>query len=152
MLTEAQAAYFAGIMDGEGCLSVRKQGRSYGVQIIVVQKDPIILHWIQEHIGGHVDPVHRHAYGKDRTYWRWTLGGKQSIVPLLEAIIPYLTLKKERATLCLALANTMLDGGKGWTVSEKLPRGKAGRPASLPENIILLRQSLVQQLCQLRSS
>jgi hypothetical protein len=150
-MTETEAAYIAGIVDGEGCLSVRKQGRSFGVSIIVVQKDPVIPHWLVPRCGGHVDLVTRKSWGAVRTYFRWTLGGKDKIVPLLTGILPYLIMKRERARLCLELVQTMLDGGKGWTANGNVIRGKPGRPLSLPDEIVRLRASLVEQLHHLSS-
>jgi hypothetical protein len=147
-MLDTDAAYFAGILDGEGCISFRRQGRSFGLQLIVAQKDPAITTWLSERIGGHVDVVVKHQWKQPRTYYRWTMGGKAHIEPALRAAFPYLTLKKLRASYALEFLTTIIDGGKSWHAPWKPIRGavpKTGRPHAISPELMAIRLSIIKK-------
>ena len=116
MMTEIQVAYYAGLFDGEGCISLTKSDRT---KIRSGRKNQFILHvtirireaWVLENLlsefGGHL-----------RTY----SGAKPTCAPVgvwsiqslkgryfLSSILPYLRLKKDQAELgirCLDILAT----------------------------------------------
>lgn len=94
-------AYMAGFVDGEGHLSLHEQ-RS-GAQrtrrlvpfVAISQKDPVCLQWVAEKFGGSLK-------FNARGYWHWTLRN-QAALDLLEALLPYLILKRPQAELLLTV-------------------------------------------------
>jgi hypothetical protein len=117
--TEAELAYFAGILDGEGCLSMsaptRRTGQ-YATQIFVGNTDARLIHWIHARFGGTVALRPRQASAKPthKQLWRWLLSGSD-IVPVLSAVSPYLVIKREQAQLILEMRQTMKPVGSNQT-------------------------------------
>jgi hypothetical protein len=101
-----KAAYTAGFFDGEGCVlvSVRLDG-SYSLAITISQKFPEPLEFIQANFGGkitrkkHIESRPGFRDGLYEIYeLRWNSGFTR---PVLEAMLPYLVLKKNQAELAL---------------------------------------------------
>ena len=97
-------AYMAGIFDGEGCISIGKHQRrknwnpTYSLKISVVMCNPYIPKLFQMAFGGRIDCYERVGY--KLPHWNWHLDSKNTI-PFLEAIMPYLRLKRDEARLAL---------------------------------------------------
>lgn len=86
-------AYVAGILDGEGCISIRANDRGDllpSVEITMSEKD--LLELFAEQYGGEVKPV--------RAYWTWRRYGQNGRTILRDAL-PYLTIKRRRTELVL---------------------------------------------------
>jgi hypothetical protein len=99
-------AYMAGIIDGEGCISVAKYStaKTYYVHVIIVQKHEAIPVWLMKNIcsSRKVDRVKRQKGFKDGSYWRWYVAGKDALF-VLEKCLPYLVEKKNQAELAIEL-------------------------------------------------
>ena len=102
-IVEKDLAYFAGLFDGEGSVEIRvakgKEGKyRLSLGIILVNTYEPILNWIANTLGGKVYPAGYSSKGS--RLWRWQFWGKQ-IRWLLNAILPYLKIKKDEVELLL---------------------------------------------------
>jgi hypothetical protein len=98
-------AYAAGLVDGEGCICLRRQygpkvkGRAngYSLQITIANTKEAMINWLYEHFGA--------LYGvrkcvRYRVMWEWYVCGRQS-VQFVEALLPYLVVKREQAQVLI---------------------------------------------------
>lgn len=108
-------AYLAGILDGEGCISITSYVRTFYsasgkpyqcitdlCQISIFQTDERLMKWLVFHYGGKYyqrKPPKKYPNAKIGWHWQPARGKKQEL--LLLSIIPYLLLKKEQAILAL---------------------------------------------------
>lgn len=118
-MTETEKAWFAGIVDGEGCLgcgfrSDSKNGIRLTFCIEMTHKPTMerIRGWFPNM--GH----YRRVRKKRRTGWTLQLRNKQA-VPVIEMLLPYLVTKKEEANVWLMIADTITSGGPNHKVSEE---------------------------------
>lgn len=108
---ESNLSYIAGFFDGEGCISTgrhrptsqRETGQSYiRVKVSVSQRFPQILLYIRDYFGfGEVYEV------KDGTQWRYSCSSSQQTMSFLQALLPYLKVKRRQAELGIQLADNI---------------------------------------------
>lgn len=106
-MNQADIAYAAGFVDGEGCISVGiKSGRKNCLvwKITVVNTDFGIIQWFKNTFGG--------SYYQRKTYkatyavsWAWAISNING-EEFLKLILPYLKVKKEVANVFLELRET----------------------------------------------
>lgn len=102
-MSKATAAYLAGFIDGEGYISLHPstyKGEQYYQPVLkVTSTDQWIVEWMQASFGG---SVHYREYDNPRfrDAATWQLNGKK-LKPFLQAVAPYLRLKKEQAEILL---------------------------------------------------
>lgn len=102
-------AYLAGIIDGEGCIRAassrpRPDALYYHPRIMVTQRIPDVLMWIEGQfpgVGHHKSWVRR---GSNRAYRRWIVSSANEVKFILEGCMPFLVLKQRQARLTLELA------------------------------------------------
>lgn len=122
-LTEPECAYLAGIFDGEGCVGYykRKGNRnkySYVAMIMLTQSDFRLMLWLEARIG--FGTITSRA-GKKHFEYHWATNKKQHVCEFLEAIIPYLLLKKEQAIMLLEhLTNEGMEPHKRGEVTSEI--------------------------------
>jgi len=94
-------AYIAGLMDGEGCITIKRQGRA--VQITVTNTDKPVMEWLVQQMGGrlHMD-VYKTLAG-DREMWRWQIAAWANCHVFLSALLPYLRIKRAKALEAIAV-------------------------------------------------
>jgi len=119
---EMNAAYLAGFIDADGCISVnyrrnvrRVRGKMltnrsvfFNVSVIVVQKERKVIDAIFDKFGGTLNITKRGIH----RYNRWYISGK-AVIPFLRLIKPYLIEKKEQATIALEAALHQAECGRG---------------------------------------
>lgn len=136
--------YTAGLVDGEGCISitrVKRTGRSqsdyHHLFFSLESTDPSIAYWLQERFGGSVHIDTTKVKDNHQTTYRWKLG-TQDTLHLLRLLLPYLRIKQPQAELGLEFA---------------LQRDiqKTGRQRTLPEAEIGLRESFYRGMKALNS-
>lgn len=88
-LTETDKAYIAGIVDGEGHISVKQQ------KILVNNIDKKMINWLKKKTGGSVN-VKPRIKKHHKKAWVWTLS-PIATRGLLLIIMPYLITRKEKA-------------------------------------------------------
>jgi hypothetical protein len=102
-LTVAQAAYFAGLLDGEGSIfnegKVSTTGRR-GLRVIVTNTSEPMLDWLVTTIGGHLNSKKLYAE-HHKPAWTWILFG-QNAVSALQQSVPYLITKRDIALAAIA--------------------------------------------------
>jgi len=108
MVTDCDFAYLAGIIDGEGSIVLHQDPRDRRVwgEIQISNTSEYLVSWILLKFGGRVYTASQSrknsvSYSKKQVYLiRWN--GKQS-KDLIPRLLPYLTIKKEKALLLLRL-------------------------------------------------
>ena len=98
-MTPTEWAYFAGIVDGEGTISITGTGYPY---VAIVNTDGRLIDWLRERLGGpktyEARPVARH-----KPVYRWKLMSERCIIPLRRSL-RWLVIKKEHAFIVLSVA------------------------------------------------
>jgi hypothetical protein len=102
-LSPTQAAYFAGIIDGEGCISIRKsecnkfeRSPRYAARITVGNTSRHLIEQIFLLFGGSV--AYRFGTTKKRPCWLWSLQSRKAR-EVIRVVRPYLVVKVEQADL-----------------------------------------------------
>ncbi len=106
MIPIEESAWAAGFFDGEGCvcLSTRTRNRSpqFSLDVIVGQKNPATLHWLQARWGGTL----RFLKAPNESWeLRWRSTAK--VYPFLLAIFPYLKEKRRHVELAFEFIDTI---------------------------------------------
>lgn len=122
-------AYAAGFLDGEGCISIGKQGgKALVLKVDLGQQDKRPLDWLVSLFGGNI------SYHKPRPsspngsfVWALTAGPAQAF---LRGVLPYLRVKREAAELAIAFQDTKVYGAGG-----RVPADVAEHRASLAQSI-----------------
>lgn len=111
------AAYVAGILDGEGCLTVgwNKRSRTCDarVQVGMTAKALSVLERLHAEFGGTLR-LHREQTEKWEAAWIWGVSGKAAAA-LLVVVLPHLSLKVRQARLLLELEEMKPGGRNSWT-------------------------------------
>lgn len=97
--------YFAGLFDGEGCISINKivgekQGYKrpgFQLRLSITNTNKEVLEEVQKKFGGKLYTRNRK---NSRTYYDWVVVSKQCI-EVLESLKPYLIIKKRQAEIAL---------------------------------------------------
>ena len=111
-------SYLAGIIDGEGCISINhsKKTNEYRLRISITSTDRILLDWVQERYGGYIYerkkqlPHHRRKY-------EWIIFAHRPQEQFLKLLADTLIIKQDRAQLGLSLL--ALAGQRGIEVREQ---------------------------------
>ena len=101
-MEEWKLAYLAGIIDGEGTITIAKskirKGRKnhlYSLRMSVGNSDKRLIDWLKENFGG---SIHIMREGHGRKFYQWTLGSKDTY-RLLKEIKKYSIIKEEQADI-----------------------------------------------------
>src|SRR4029077_15034720 len=93
--------YFAGLVDGDGCIGIEhyKRTNSYNIRVTVDMTDSRPIIELQKFFGGSIAQVNRKALTrKPTTYWR--VSGKLAEKAIL-ILQPFLLVKVEQAVIAL---------------------------------------------------
>lgn len=99
-MEEKELAYIAGFFDGEGCITTNKQ--YILINASNAYREP--LEFIEKVFGGYVSEYQPKNKRYKKSY-RWIAQGKSALI-VLEFLLPYLIVKKERAVLAIESALT----------------------------------------------
>jgi hypothetical protein len=107
-MSEVEKAYIAGLMDGEGCITIMKSSPkrraispSYRIAIEIGMTDGGQMNYCQRITGiGYITRAKVYSRPNCRDRWQWTIP-KNDVLDLLPGIYPYLVLKKPQAALAL---------------------------------------------------
>lgn len=112
-LNKAQLGYIAGVIDGEGSISIIKASTkynfSYQLRLIVTNTDYRMLKWLKDTIGyGNVAERKRSKYKPNwsNVYVYAITANKAK--DLLKAVYPYLVIKREQADIAIEFTKTIL--------------------------------------------
>ena len=123
-----QLGYFAGIIDGEGCISVsdlsKKFGRSFfSCSVSLSSTDEVLIDWIIDIFGGwkgKYTPRQTPLNSRKKIY-RWQITGK-NLETVLFLIKPYLVIKKQEAEVMLKIRSTFGITKGGCEIPNKIHR------------------------------
>ena len=105
-MTEFDLAYLAGIIDGEGCITIKVQKKprqnrlTYEVQIMVANTNLKLMDWLKERFDGNYYTINKKSQ-RHKTGYLWHF--HKNIKEVLEGVLPYLVFKTEQAEIALKL-------------------------------------------------
>lgn len=124
-LSEVDKAYLAGIMDGEGSISISrktdptmKSGFSFRPCIEISNTDKPLMDWIASTTGLGAIRLYVDHNPKHRPAYKWSLWSNQAN-QFLNAIRPYLITKRERADIVIEFIKAH-SGGKAYLTTEQI--------------------------------
>lgn len=104
MSDKAKFGYLAGILDGEGCITVGAGQKNtcvnYNSILVVQNTSKPLIDWLQQKFGGSVY-LSKKSTAKTKEAYMWRVLKKKDIEILLLATLPYLVVKREQAKLLL---------------------------------------------------
>ena len=128
--TEVEKAYLAGIIDGEGCLSVSKEKSPkgeykilYKAHLKITNTNQKLIQWLEKIIGKCYIKTDK-GDPKWKLRFSWIMTDRDKMFPLLKEILPYLILKKKQAKLILKLRKGKQKKGIAFDVEERKFREK----------------------------
>ena len=130
-MKDTELAYMAGILDGEGCISITKirasntnlHNLSYGLQVRVGMVDKSIPLLFYYAFGGSFRQ-RKYSHKEYKNQWLWGVSGKLAIRSL-EMLLPYLRSKKNEAELAI----------KFWGIKRhRNVAGEKGRQGNIPKS------------------
>lgn len=111
MAVTVHIAYFAGILDGEGSILltpyVRNSQRNFYAEVLVTNTSEELMSWLEIVFEGRAYIPNLNLDIGHKPCWRWTLRGMK-VIDLLEMVLPYLIIKRERAELVLEFYSGMM--------------------------------------------
>jgi hypothetical protein len=142
-------AYLAGVMDGEGCISIRRTkarpngglSTRYSVSVTVGNTNRDLIAVLVSAFGvGSV--TYRYATRRKRACYLWALssGGAQTV---LEALLPYLVIKRQQAAVVLEFIeqfDSHKGGRPGAFGARRVGESELARRAALYEEIRILNR------------
>jgi hypothetical protein len=100
-LSEATAAYLAGIIDGEGYIGLNKSISVYGLRVVIKTTSKKLSDWLREKTGlGDKIQLRDDKRGNRQRAYEWRVFGEQA-GQLLEAIVTFLVIKQEQARIAI---------------------------------------------------
>lgn len=120
--TDIETAYIAGIIDGEGCISIfqRKDGSVY-IRVHIVNACLPLIEWISfmfGYNGGHVNPTA--AVLKRRAYYRVSVYGTRAY-EVISLVKPFLRVKTKQAETAIGYWEWRVGlGRRGWSATLSL--------------------------------
>jgi hypothetical protein len=101
----AELSYIAAMIDGEGCLTFSsRRGRKHQTTypcLWIANTDARLMTWLTKKVGGRVYRVPR-TNPRWKMGYQWGLTRQAHLILLLEAVIPYLLLKRDKAEAIVA--------------------------------------------------
>jgi hypothetical protein len=147
--TELDYAYAAGIIDGEGNVSIRKKAlrkgrrtRDIHTEVIISITHRPVLEWFQARWGGGIflQRPGDEQYSHWQNLYRWTLYSERAGI-FLCGILPFVIVKEPQVTLAIEFQTRM---EKEWG-SNRYHLGSKGF-RSLPDEVLDLRESYFDRM------
>lgn len=138
--TNEELAYLAGMVDGDGCISIHRIGKPadgyYALTLAVGNTHMGMLEWIRARFGGTITTSGKPCKPHHAKKWTWAIYG-QPMADLLSLLYPYLVAKKRQAEL-----------GVEYRVTVYTPSQKGGAPgrAKLSEEMKAYRLRIYTEL------
>ncbi|GAE28236.1 hypothetical protein JCM9140_4448 [Halalkalibacter wakoensis JCM 9140] len=124
MLSNTEAAYLAGIIDGEGTITLTKmhKGEHRRPIISIASTDKDLLFYIQHLVGGYITSKKNYKPSIHKDSFVLTIKNKQDLFNILKEIAPYLIIshKKKRASLILERYNELTPRNGKYTPETQL--------------------------------
>ena len=101
-MTNEERAYAAGIVDGEGCLTVAVRKNRIYPRLTVTNTNPTLPLLFKNWFGGWITEDSKPYIPRAKIRYIWELNGKPA-VGVIKELLPYLRLKAVQAELLLEL-------------------------------------------------
>ncbi len=136
----ARFSYFAGILDGEGCVRIgwsvyTKRGRMRRGFLQVGNTSKEMVDWLKDNIGGNWSIDTSAAHRLHKTVYAWSMNCRAA-AEVLKKALPFLVVKKAQAMVLIEFATTL-------TTPNSV--GRAGLPVAVVEH----RERLAQEMHRL---
>ena len=105
-------AYMAGMVDGEGCITLHKNGKYFSVRLTVTNTDFNIITWCKENFDGCYYINHRKRKDIHKPAYHWSVENRMA-EKVLKLIYPYLIIKKSQAKIALKFRKLVNNRKKG---------------------------------------
>jgi hypothetical protein len=143
-ITETERAYLAGLIDGEGCLTISKtQGKNnrtpvYTAQIIIMMTNKEVIEYIKQVTGiGNIYGQNRQSPNQSAAY-RWVVNTKSDLLPFLKSIKPFLIVKQNEIEILLEYLSLP-------------PNPEMGKGKSMPAFYVNQRDQYYQRMRDLKT-
>jgi hypothetical protein len=105
--TPEVAAYCAGYVDGDGCITLDKQG---WVEVSITSTDPIVAQWFSDHYTGKssINTLVHTDRPQQKSVTRFRVASNQALA-FLKPIEPYLLLKQDKAKIAMTYQSLRRD-------------------------------------------
>ncbi len=141
ILSVEDAAYIAGILDGEGCISLSKhhcydknRNTTYHLRVRITNTFPGIMDWIALKVGyGNIHKKKKYPEA-NRESWEWSLSGRRAIA-FLNQLYPYLKIKRLQAKVAFKFGKTISYPGQ----------------SKLDDKVLVFRKELRQRMSKLNN-
>src|SRR5690606_9521375 len=109
-MTPCEISYLAGIIDGEGTLSfkVNKKHKKIVPILQVTSTDQILIDWLQEKLSTTSQGISSRSLPQRKISFEFWLKGLK-LITLLEALQPYLLIKKEQCGILIGFIKSRLN-------------------------------------------
>ena len=103
MISKEKIGWLAGIIEGEGCITIGKSTRSengrlrYNFQIKLDNTNPLMVLEFHRLLGGCLYEVKPYGLGNRRVY-RWCITGTKKVLPFIKLIDHIWLLKQNKQT------------------------------------------------------
>jgi hypothetical protein len=135
MIADTDAAYLAGLIDGEGSVGIVRQKRSHHAFVYVYGTNRVVLDWACGIFGGYIHARSQRqveASLGSKPQFVWQVIGNRKARPLIDAIIPYVRIKRGRISVIKDFLDTFQDCRiPGGISDEELARRQGFRLACL---------------------
>ncbi len=114
-MEQLELAYYAGLFDGEGCITLHptqisspNQRHTYFLSVHLTSVNEWVVQQLQFDFGGNI--ITYEGGGKRNTAYRWVIT-RNKAGDFLTSVLPYLRLKKQRAEIGLQFHSHKKRGG-----------------------------------------
>lgn len=109
MVKKVDIAWAAGIIEGEGTFGIAKDRTKF---VTVRMTDEDIILRLQEIFGGNVTGPYSFSSSADhKPLYRWSVSQREKVVEVLEAILPYMGIRRSNKINELLLNNKLFPRG-----------------------------------------
>lgn len=108
VLVEVDAAYLAGLIDGEGSIMINPRRNTITTRLVVTNTHRGVLHWLPEVTGLGKVQAHRPEGDRHRATWMWVVNGDGAL-SLLTQIEPFMRIKRPQALLAIETQERLRD-------------------------------------------
>ena len=101
-MKKTDLAYVAGIIDGEGTITVVKNGQTSSLRVSVCNTNEWLINWLRFSFGGSVYKFRK--IEKNKQAWQWMLTCRKAR-DFIVLVMPYLQIKRPQAELAIQFQN-----------------------------------------------
>jgi len=122
MWSQDQLAYMAGIIDGEGSISIDVQSPNktrkyhyYSIRMNIINTNLELMEWLVKNFGGNL--YKNRKVEKRKQVYKWSIYSRKA-AEILQQTLPYMIVKKPHAIILIEFMDSM--GVTGWHVPEEI--------------------------------